>query len=206
MAYQHPDEFEPEWTQGAFSGMLRCDNKACQDWVAIGGSYAVEAGDDWNVYVNALTVKFAHPPLPFFAVPTKTPAKVASSVKAAANVIWSEPDSAATKLREAVERILDDRRIRKFNQNKEGKRLRSPRSLSVRIADLKTQSKYAQVADLFDALRLRGNIGTHGSGLDADAVLDMAAVLELALRLLYDKSDAATVKMAKEMVTRKGKP
>lgn len=205
----YPGAWDPMWVYGVFSGMLRCNNKPCADRVAFGGEWFNDPAPTpakINNYDQVIRLKFAFPPLALFRMPPKTPKEVQESMRCAATVIWSDPDSAANRLREAVERLLDHRRIRKFNQNKQGKRLASPRNLKARIDDLKTQPRYSQVADLFDALRLRGNIGTHGSGLDVDAVLDMATVLELALRLLYDKSDVATVRLAKEMVARKGKP
>src|SRR5829696_3582506 len=169
--------------------MLRCSVRSCADSVAIAGEWTT-GEPEYNKLAPRYLLRFAYPALPFFHVPDNTPSEVGVAIENASSVVWTDPLAAANRLRQVVERLLDKRGVRKWSVTKK------PVQLGNRIAELRTRPQYAQVADLFDALRARGNVGSHGGGLDVVHVLEMAQVLGLALELLYDKADDQTKALA----------
>lgn len=196
---RNDEEWEDAWKHGVFTGTLRCSAKSCAESIVIAGEWTTGEPEQ-NKLAPRYLMRFAYPALPFFRVPDSTPTEVRVAIEKASSVVWTDPPASANRLRQAVERLLDRRGVRKWSVS------RRPVQLQGRIAELRTRPQYAQVADLFDALRARGNVGSHGGGLDVVHVLEMAQVLGLALELLYDKADDETKALAGRMVRRRGKP
>lgn len=185
---------------------MHCTNPACGQWVVITGTYRVviNNGDpEYGQYGELLQLKTFDPSLPLLEVPAGVPDEVTEAIAAAAaKIIWLDPSSAANRLRTAVERVLDDQKVRKTRLTKKNTRQRL--TAHARIEEFKPKNLAASEAMM--AVKWMGNDGTHYSGMTATDVLEGATVLQLALKAIYDKSGAETLKLIKAINKAKGLP
>lgn len=190
---------------GTFYGSSQCTNPACGQWVVMTGRYRVVENNGepgYGQYGELFQLKTFDPPLSILELPSAVPTEVAEAVEAAARVVWLDASSAANRLRTAVERILDHQGVRKTMITK--KRTRRRLSAHERIEVFELKSKAA--ADAMMAVKWIGNDGTHESDMSVADVLEGATVLQLALKAVYDKSDAETLKLIKGINKTKGLP
>jgi hypothetical protein len=109
----------------------------------------------------------------------------------------------ASRLRTSVERMMDHfgvakTRIKKDQKkpNKAGKRV--PLDLSNRIDKLPRKIGKKDYTDVLHALRIVGNLGTHGEKVSHAVVLDAYKIYEKALEELFeDKSENAKAIIAR---------
>lgn len=190
--------------QGAFSGSFECDNTKCSRRFAISG--------DWRSWINEgdprlgdfgemYQIRHITPPLKIMKVPSSAPTRVKAAITAASSVLWLSPSSAANQLRQAVEELLTTKKIRRTSTDKKGKT--SYRSLHSRIVEYRATDK--EVAAALEAVKWIGNGGSHDNALSISDVLVGAEILELALKSLYDKSDALLMAKVKAINTTKGR-
>jgi hypothetical protein len=100
-----------------------------------------------------------------------------------------------------IEELLTAKGVRR-TVTKNGRR--SPLKTHARILEFKKGNQLA--GDTLEAVKWIGNQGSHESDLTAGDILDGAELLEYALRLLYDKSDAAIARRVKAINKSKGLP
>jgi hypothetical protein len=205
-ASRHDQEgWDPDRVFGTFHGSVHCTNPACGQWVTITGAFRlVENNGDpkYGEYGELLQVRTFDPPLSLLEVPTGVPTEVADAIAAAATIIWLDPSSAANRMRTAVERVLDHQKVRKTRLTTKNTRQRL--TAHARILEFKPKNPDATAAMM--AVKWLGNDGTHYSGLTVSDVLEGATVLAVALKAIYDKPDAATIKLIKAINKAKGLP
>jgi len=197
------EAWEPDWIEGTFHGTLECTNLSCRDSIAVGGDMRVNEAPsrDWSVrFTTEYRVRFIYPPLELVRLPSRTPETVRERVVAASLVLWAEPNSAANRLRAAVEELLTAQRIRKTQNRKRGSPVRYLPTQQ-RIELLK--AKRPEVADALEAVKWIGNEGSHDLALSPTEVLAGAQLLQHALELLYDKTHEELTRMAKQINKRK---
>ncbi|AYL36581.1 DUF4145 domain-containing protein [Streptomyces fungicidicus] len=204
---QH-EGWEPDWVYGYFHGVLHCSYSECGEPTIVTGEYKVDAipDPDWGIdYEERLRLRFSIPALCIMKIPENCPKPVKDRIQDAAKLLWSDPASAANRLRSAIEELLTSQRIprtklisRAGAQSKRRKRL----STHERIIMLKAREPDA--ANLLEAVKWIGNSGSHEGSVRPDDVLNGVALLEHALHDLYDDRGKELARIAKEINARKG--
>lgn len=153
---------------------------------------AVAVGD-WRVtdisgytgqaYQSNYRLRSCVPALPIVKAPSGCPEPVKEALSQAAQVIWMDPGAAGNRLRFAIERVLDDRKVARTTASN-GKRSRL--SLHARIDRLRAKDKAA--AEVLEAVKWIGNQASHEDSVTIDGALEAARILEHALVLMYDRS------------------
>ena len=117
-------------------------------------------------------------------------------------MLWTSPDLAATQLRLAVEELLTSRGVKRtfVTAKRKRKRLSTQERLDIFAVT------HPDVVHALEAVKWIGNAGTHETGLAVKDVVAGAKFLELALRRLYDTSEAELITTAKDINRRRGLP
>ncbi|WP_326760338.1 DUF4145 domain-containing protein [Streptomyces phaeochromogenes] len=198
----HP-EWDPDWVHGYFSCLLRCQKPGC-DLVRMVGDSGLYLKRSEDGYIDFFTPKFFMPHLPLIESYDLCPLPVQERVDAAAKIIWTDPSSAANRLRSAVEALMDDQGIPR-------KGVRDGRSYDVslhnRIASFKAaKPDHAIAADLMLAVKWIGNVGSHDHRLQISDVLDGVEILDHTLEQIYDSTKDEIKRKAADIAARKGIP
>lgn len=203
---QTEDAFEPEWTEGRFSCMFACP--ACEGQLAVAGAYRVQddryydpvAGEagDYQLYFRP---QFFSDAIPIVTLPHGTPAPVADSLRISFGLYWSDPESAANRVRKAVEQLLTALRIPRTTGRGHAKK-RSFLTLHQRIERLRAIEP--DLADKLLAVKWLGNAGSHVANLHEDDVLDGYEILSYVLDELYQRRRDHVGRLSREINRRKG--
>lgn len=194
----------PDELSGTFTGVLECDNHGCGREVVIAGDWAslwdFDEMHHGSHLVDNFVLRYISPPPKLLLTPKRTPLKVVESIAMASSVLWTSPDLAATQFRLAVEELLTARGVKRttITAKKKRRRLSTQERLEI------FASTHAEVVHALEAVKWIGNAGTHESGLTVNDVVKGAKFLELALRRLYDTSEAELLATAKEINRRRG--
>lgn len=175
-----------------FHATLVCDNKYCGEIVSIIGTSGPE--QDYNeesgtVYVSTFRPEAIFPAPPMIVVPPKMPTRANAHLKKAFQVCWADENAAANCLRVSVEYLLDDLGIPRVGKSKKGDDVDLDLNSRIQIME-KSSDKIAGHASTFHALRLVGNLGSHGSGVKWDNLLDGFLIYEKALADLLGNEGA----------------
>lgn len=202
------DAWEPEWVENRFSGLLVCQNRECGEIVAVGGRTELIEDLDWEQqvqnWVDAYHPIFVVPAPPIFPLPGECPEVVASELRKAFSLYWSDPGSAANRLRAAAEALLTERKIPRTAKAKKSGRI--PLNLHARIEKFKQTAP--ESADYLFAIKWVGNAGSH-SNLDElthEDLLNGFELFEHVIDLVYVKRDRRLRKIARGINARKGRP
>lgn len=197
--HRDDEEWEPDWKHGFFYGILHCGRSVCREKVIVSGEYQVTEKGSWE-YVDELRLRFAIPAFPLIIPPVGMPEAVLEGIDAASRSVWADPAGAANGLRRAVEAVLDDQKVHKTQIiGHKRRRLSTHRRIDL------LEAKQPVAATSLEAVKWLGNEGSHQSGvLTSSHCIESAEYLNHALRILYDKTDAALLKKAKEINKAKG--
>lgn len=198
------ERWEPEYDEGVFFGVLRCNYPSCREHVAVAGRTRIEVrGGDYELE-PVYRVQYIDPPLTIMQIPTKTPPEVADAIVSASKVLWTDPSAAANKLRHAVELLMTAKRIPATKAKKSGGR--SFVSVDLRIKQWKAKSAANEpAAEQLLAVKWIGNIGSHDSELTPTDVLKGAELMRVALEYMYETSRKDLLKLAATIVAKGGK-
>jgi len=191
------DDFEPDWVTSVFTVMLICDNSHCGEVVAVSGSASEEMaydeddfgqpiGQHWETVFYPASM-FPAPPL--FNLVEQYPDAVKAELKLAFQLFWADLSASTSRLRTSLERVLDDRGIPVFKQAKNGKQVRL--FLNERIDVFEQITNDPDSAESMEALRVVGNLGTHGDQVKLQDYLNLLDVYEDALTEIYTQKRAA---------------
>jgi len=201
------DAWEPDWIRYSFCCMARCTNDKCTETVSLSGSGSV----DWSVYENErghleeiyadhFSPKYFEPPLKIIALPEECPDSVSEQVVESFRLVFASPSAAANSIRVAVEQLLTELKIKRFNVVN-GKRRYI--SLHQRIDLL--PSKYSELKDIILAIKWLGNTGSHSRGaITFDDVMDAYEFLEHILVEIYAQKSKKLKARAKTVNKKKG--
>jgi hypothetical protein len=204
-AHAHED-WDPSWVEGRFTGLLKCDFAACGEIAAVSGNYVVDVeisydynGESDQTWSDFYQVHAISPcPLPFRPM-RSVPKNVVESLGKAASLIWLSEEAAANSVRQAIEHLMDARKVKKFVV-KNGKRTRL--TLHARIEAF--QKNDQENGDILLAVKWLGNSGSHVGSLKRDDVLDAFDMIELALENLYGTTKAMIMQKVKAVNKKKG--
>jgi hypothetical protein len=195
------ENYDPDWVNGSFVLACTCSNSKCSQSVIFQGNWKVvyNNGDpEHGDYGNLLMVRTIDPHFHLLRVPDSSPEPAKAAIASAAKIIWLDPSSAAGRLRTAVERVLDDQGISATIASG------GWRNADRRISEFQKSNPLA--GDAMMAVKWIGNSGAHDDQLTSTDVLDGATVLELALKVVYDMTDAATIDHINAINAAKGLP
>ncbi len=203
------DGWEPGWITSRFTGMLICQNSSCGEVVVICGDVKHVEDHDWERqelnWAKVFRPKSLWPAPPIFPFYDKCPDTVIEELKRAFSLFWLDKESCANRLRTAVEALLNDRRVaRTTKSRKSGKRV--PLTLHGRIEKFKESEP--ESAEYLLAIKWLGNVGSHSGSADLDAedLLGAFEMFEHVVERIYVKRERQLNKLAKRMISRKGKP
>ncbi len=159
------DEWEPEWIEYVYSCLLLCTNDQCKEIVACSGVGSVEQdygededGQPVQEYEDFFRPKYFEPPLQILSLPEACPQSIAIPMKESFRLFFSSPSAASNCVRSAVEELLTELKVRRFDL-KQGKR----RFISLHARIALVPAKYEDLRDLILAIKWLGNAGSHGT-------------------------------------------
>jgi hypothetical protein len=204
---KHPD-WEHEWDQQRFSGLLQCDNAQCKEVCCISGTTSqvevyedcCEDGIERQCFVDGYDVRYIYPsPLPF-RMSQKVPKEIADLLRRSTELYWADPEGAANKLRQAIEVLLTEQGVRRTIINRQHRR--QTLNLHSRIVEYK--GKQSEAADLLLAVKWIGNEGSHAGSLKHEDVLDGYEMLGHVLDDVYERTRTRLANLAKSINRNKG--
>jgi hypothetical protein len=143
---------------------------------------------------------FFHPHLMLIDIPKGSPDSVATPLKESFRLFFSAPSAASNNVRIAIEELLTDLNVRRFETSK-GKRRFIP--LHRRITLL--PGKFSHLKDLLIAIKWLGNAGSHSNGkITIDDVMDSYDLIEHILQDIYASNSKKLVALAKRVNKKKG--
>lgn len=191
------NDWDPDWIQMSFTTMLNCDNSNCGEVVAVSGRAGVEQynhhyecdghleDSGYHTWLQPVSM-FPAPPL--FPIAKNLPPKVKDELKLAFQLFWTDRSASTSRLRTSLERVLDAQGVATSEPDKSGKLRRL--TLFERIDRFEHMTKDADIAESMTAMRVVGNIGTHGDEVVEGDYFDLLDVYEDALAEIYDQRTA----------------
>jgi Domain of unknown function (DUF4145) len=202
-AAQAHEAWDVDWVEERFVMFLRCGIPKCGEVVAVAGDTSVEQvikdDGDWE-YESLLRPRSMFPGPPIITIPDETPAEVRQEIQLSFQLFWTDHGACASRLRKSVELLIDDFKIPREGKDKKGKTYRL--SLQERVNAFKTID--AEYGAALDALRIVGNLGTHGE-LKRVIVLDAYEIYEDALAELLKKQKSKIKDLKNKIISKKGK-
>ncbi|MCD5983871.1 DUF4145 domain-containing protein [Pseudomonas sp. CDFA 610] len=199
------DDYEPGWERERFSVELKCDEASCGEVsFAIGDTSAEEYYEpevDAYAWMTLLHIRGFFPAPPIISVPTQMPYEIQRELEKAFGLYWSDLNATANRLRVTAERIMDDQGVPHEALTK--KNVLNRLDLNGRIALF--SHTHPEHADTMTALRMVGNLGSHGNDVQREAILDAFEVFEDCLLELYGERTARLKKLKDKLITSKGK-
>jgi hypothetical protein len=201
----HTDEgFDPDWIDYAFTAWGHCTHPSCKQNFALAGKGGVTqemtADDDWG-WEDYFSPLICYPMPDIFEIPNECPDNVVVELRASFTVFWSHQAAAASRLRVALELLLDHLGVQKHKRSTQGQM--SDLSLHARI-NIFARSK-PTVAPQLMALKWLGNTGSHDSVVSKGDLLDAFEIMEHALGELIDERSQRVAKLAKKLTKKHSK-
>ncbi|WP_295945652.1 DUF4145 domain-containing protein [uncultured Xanthomonas sp.] len=198
------EDWEPDWDVERFKLSLICDSPTCGEIVVVSGEtslteYYDEENGRW-VYEALLRPRSFFPAPNIISVPEGAPEDVLKSIRLASTNFWVDPSASANRLRASVEYLLDFLEIAREKVNSTGKPSRL--SLNERIAAYEHVN--AEHARSLTALRMIGNLGSHGDDVHAEALLDAFEVYEDTLEDLCGQRKERLEHLRQKLISTKG--
>lgn len=201
----HAEEFwGPEHVAFTFTAWLDCSYDKCKEKIAVTGSGGLEdehneyGPPEWN---NNFYPRWIEPPLRIIEIPANCPVIVSDPLNDAFALYWSKPVACASRIRVALEALLNHLDIQESVINKEGKSTQLV--LHSRIELFSKQNKV--IGEQLMALKWLGNTGAHGSEVTKSDIIDGLELLEHCLLEVLDRRSSKMDALAKKL-TDKHKP
>jgi hypothetical protein len=199
------EEWDPEWTEERFTKLLKCNFANCGEVVSVSGNASIEeehfqdeVGDWEHDFVRHYEVQSLLPaPLPIRPI-AKTPDAVKGPLRIAGQLLWQSPEAAANHVRQAVEHLMDQQKVKK-RVKAGGKKL----TLHDRL--LEFEKRDGLNGPILRAIKWIGNDGSHQGGVSREEVLDAFDMMELALTNLFDDEAAKIMKKVQAVIKAKEK-
>ncbi|GIX52984.1 DUF4145 domain-containing protein [Sphaerotilus sulfidivorans] len=200
----HPD-WEPEWDIERFSLRLTCDGAECGEVANVLGDTTVaeyfdEEFTSWAL-ISLLRVRAFFPAPPIIAVPKEVPDTVRTEISKSFELFWVDLSSCANRLRVSVELLLDHFKIPRSGIDKKGKSTRLDLNARVSLFE-KSDPEHAPT---LTALRMIGNLGSHGDEVNRTPLLDAFEIYEYALAELCGQRKARIEQLRQKLISSKGK-
>lgn len=117
------EAWEPEWIEYVYSCLLVCSNDQCKEVVASTGvgsvdSYGYEdeqTGELTEEYDDFFQPKHFEPHLELLSIPEKCPDSVSAPLRDSFRLFFSAPSAASNSVRIAIEELLTELKVKRFN-------------------------------------------------------------------------------------------
>jgi hypothetical protein len=189
-----------------FSLQLICDNSSCGEVVIVSGDTSLvefyDHEDDRWEYFSHLCPRAMFPAPLIIEVPTQAPREVRDNIRLASSHYWFDTSAAANRLRASVEFLLDFLEIPRESVNTANRNTRRL-DLNARIAHYEQLN--AEHAPSLTALRMIGNLGSHGENVQQEAILDAFEVYEYTLDALCGQRKDRIEALRQRLIETKGK-
>lgn len=201
---KHPD-WEPDWDVERFSLRLICDMAECGEVAhALGDATVAEYYDDefnsWGL-ISLLRTRAFFPAPPIIAIPKEVPEVVKTEISKSFELFWMDLSSSANRLRISVELLLDHFKIPRAGINKMGKSTRLDLNARISLFE-KVDPEHAPT---LTALRMIGNLGSHGDEVNRTPMLDAFEIYEYALNELCGQRKARIEQLRQKLISSKGR-
>jgi Domain of unknown function (DUF4145) len=202
------DAWEPEWIEYVYTCMLQCSNDKCKEVVSSCGTGSLdwsvgenEEGEPEQVYEDYFRPKYFEPHLKLMKFPKDCPESVTKPLEDSFGLFFVSPPAASNNVRMAMEALLTELKIRRFNLVNGKRRFIS---LHQRIALL--PPKYSHLKDLILAIKWLGNAGSHDGAAEVslDDVMDSYELTEHILQEIYASKASKLKAMATRVNKKKG--
>jgi len=168
---------------------LICDNAKCGEVATVSGDSNWD--EQYDEEVGGTVSRQLLKPRTFFPapwlidMPDEVPLDVVESIRLASGHFWSDKGASANRLRASTEYLLDHLKVPRQRQ-KNGDRMISL-NLNARIELL--EQRNADHAPSFTALRIIGNLGSHGEEVTRAPLMDAFEIFEYTLEQLCGKKE-----------------
>jgi hypothetical protein len=205
------EAWEPEWIAKRFSAHFECSDKSCGEGAVVIGTargetdYGYDENGRTEISVDFIYYpEFIHPSPILIATPEEAHEDIKKEITQASALVWTDVASSANKLRQAAERVLTELGVKKTRVTKKGKR--QPIFLNERIRLI--EAGKPEIASLLHSIRFLGNQGSHDvtETVDRNDLLSAFEIMERILDLAFSTKAKRTLKAAKDIQRRKGKP
>ena len=183
-AHEHED-WDPDWIENRFIGLLECSMPACRELVAVCGTSGISRIQvGWEKYetTTLLSVQMLSPAPMVVSCPANTPKPILDALANASMLFWASPESAANHIRQSVEALMSDlgfpEKTAEGGINSLDKRIKLFRETDTENGDVLLATKWL------------GNGGSHLGGIDREDVLDAFDMIEFVLENRYGTTKA----------------
>jgi hypothetical protein len=201
----NPD-WEPGWDVERFSLRLICDNTSCGEVIVVSGDTSLDEyydheEDRW-VYFSNLRPRSMFPAPLIIDIPSLAPRDVSDNIRLASSHYWLDTSASANRLRASIEFLLDFLQVPRETINATSGSTRHL-DLNARIAHYEQLN--AEHAPSLTALRMIGNLGSHGESVKQEALLDAFEVYEYTLDALCGQRKDRIETLRQKLISTKGK-
>ncbi|MEX6506035.1 DUF4145 domain-containing protein [Jiella sp. M17.18] len=203
--HNHKD-FSLENTIERFIGFLVCDNLACGEVVSVSG--IVETAitpdfDDNGLYFESpypvFSPKSMFPAPHIFEIRDTFPPLVREELKLAFQCFWVDLSISVSRLRTSIERLLDHQGVPRIGLDKKKNHRRL--DLYARIKLYEDTSGDKESSDTMNALRVVGNLGTHGKSVELNDYIIAVEIYEIALLEIFEKTSEKIKEMKQRLMS-----
>nr|WP_180166643.1 DUF4145 domain-containing protein [Stenotrophomonas sp. SbOxS2]NYT99499.1 DUF4145 domain-containing protein [Stenotrophomonas sp. SbOxS2] len=196
-------DWEPCWDVERFSLKLTCDDPECGEISVVSGDTSLtecfDEEDNRQVFFAHLHPRAMFPAPVLISIPELAPPEVRENIRLASSLYWMDPSSSANRLRASVEFLLDFLEVpRESMQDGKARRL----DLNARIAFYGKVN--AEHASSLTALRMVGNLGSHGESVRREALLDAFEIYEYTLEELCGQRKSRIEELRQKLISTKG--
>ena len=185
------DYWDRSFIKNRFHLKLKCNNKYCKEIVNASGYTSIYEVSDENTQeeYESFYPEYFYPAIELFEISENVPYEVEEQIKTAFKLYWIDDAAFLNALRTTVELILNDKRIRKTDEN------RKYLTLNERIKLLR--EKEPIIAEFLMAIKWLGNFGSHGENLYNVDIPESVEIFQLALEKIYGKEKYLTERVKK---------
>jgi Domain of unknown function (DUF4145) len=213
--YSHTKHgFCPYNVSYVYTCFLTCSNEKCKETVINTGhgcmddvivdEYWDDMADDLQFHheiVDCYKPQYFQPNLKIISIPENCPKTVETSLDESFKLFFTSPSASANNIRIALEKLLNELKIRRFIVNK--KKKRQLLTLHQRIEIL--PDKYSHFKEIILAIKWLGNAGSHSNDeITRDDVMDAYELIEHLLDQIYQPKDKRIESIAKKINRNKG--
>lgn len=148
--------------------------------------------------------KFMYPSVDLIKIPDRMPVTLAQILRISFILYWIDFDSCANKLRVFLESFLDLKKIPKQVKISKGNKIKRLQ-LNDRIKILRKHTKFSGIADRIEAVKWVGNEGSHRGSVSRELLIHAFELIESLIIETYYKDSNSISKLAKKIISRKGK-
>jgi Domain of unknown function (DUF4145) len=192
-----------EMFEGRFVCLFICSRGACGEPVAVTGTAARDVDHKRQVVEPFYVPRFFTPAPPLINIPEKCPQSIRLEAQAAFTLYWCDYGASLNRVRNAIELLLTEMRIKRYGQKKGGGRSRLP--LDSRIQALRAKKPtLSGLCDRMLAVKHLGNAGSHPGQVQGEDVFDAMDILEDILLEKYPDRKGVLASMVRQINRRKG--